>query len=196
MKFSSLVKGTRARKTIQFPVPGATRNEAGEWTGAVVDVDLRPLTPSELAECFEAAASYAKARGVEARDGEPIFDLAFRAQVVLRSALDAEKKDEAVPFFDSVDQILGGDFSDGHLLYLFELADSWQAECSPQIPKLDPSVFQRVTVSAAKGESGDFLALAPAIRWLCFRTLAALYATSLLRKSDSGESSLAPSNAS
>lgn len=192
--FANLLKGTRARKTVTFPLQGAKANADGTWTGDVVPVDIRPLTPFELAECYARAAAYAKERNVEPRDGEPVYDIALRANFIVAATLDVDDKTNAKPFFASVDELLtADDLTDAHVGYLFELCEHWQLECSPQVKTLDADTFRKVTLSAVEGDALPFLSLVPGTRWLYMRSLASLYTSSLQARSVSGPTSQEPS---
>lgn len=189
-RFADVLKGTRARKAATFPLPGAKASADGTWEGGTVKVDLRPLTPAELASCYAAAAEYAKARGVAAVDGEPVYDIAIRSHVIALAVLDCDEQTKAVPFFASAEEVMSADgITDAHVGYLYELCEHWQLECSPQIKTLDAKTFEKVTISAAEGDALPFLSLVPGTRWLYTRSLASLYLASLRSRSLSGQGS-------
>lgn len=188
---SQVLKGTRARKLVDFPLPGAKAKDGGGFDGDTVQVAVRVLSPTEIVTAREKAAEYATQRGSKAEEGEPIYDLAFRAHTIAIAVLDADQEDVDAPFFDGgFDQIMTADgLTDAHYAYLHELVEQFQFECSPRIAKLTSDVFQQVTKGLVQQDYLPFLRLARGTQALYMRSLASLYVSSLQSKSPSGGSS-------
>jgi hypothetical protein len=185
VKFSDVVRGTRARKRVSIDIGGDP-----------VEIDLRPLNVAEEAGVLERARAFAKASGVDApREGDPIYDLALATEIIAIGCVDPESSEtDPKPFFDvGASQIRASKLlSREHVLYLAELQAIHQEACSPfrrTVPAED--LFERAK-KIADGDPDPFVELPPQMRWLFTRGLASLLLTSLLDKSLSGSLSPPP----
>ena len=167
MRFSAIQKGTLARRSVDLPIGGVP-----------VPVDVRPLHGREEIEALSLARRYAIAKGLDnPKEGEPVYDLAVMAHVVLLAAVDHESPEGApVPFFDHVDQVIELDRDRIQLLY--EAQSEWQEETSPRRTKLTPEQYAGLVFALAT-EEGDGSADDPFLRRLpratlvsCMRTMA------------------------
>lgn len=179
MKFSAIVQGTRARQRVELPLQGAKLDAAsGDWIGATVEVDLRPLLPEELATVQAQATAYAKKKDVPAEAGNTVFDMALAIFTVHAAAMDPDQPDKDVSFFDVAPETLfrAEAVSLDALVYVYERQILWQMESSPR-----PGF---ITADELEGElermggDGDkltffFAALQPGARLMCLRTMAA-----------------------
>lgn len=186
MKFSQIIRGTRARKTVT--IEGIDTPE-----GAPIPIDVRPLNGLEQAETLAKARAFAESRGVkEPRDGEPIYDLGKQVYTLLLACLDHESPGDAPrPFFASADEILEGLDRDRRS-YLYELQEMWEDECAPRPSSMESKDFLAWCMevcSAPEGDDGPFVRLRPVLRWSCVRTLAAIHVLSQTHKSESGSRS-------
>lgn len=182
---SSVLKAERPRKPVTFPLVGAKATGDGGFDGPTVKLFVQVLTPSALAAVHEKAAEFAKSRGGEAKEGDPLYDIAHRAHMLVAACID---EDTGGPFFDGgFDQVMTADgLTDGHLAYLLELVEQWQFECSPRIAKLTEEIFTRVTKGAVADDAIPFSQLARGTQWLYLRSLASLYVSSLRSRSQPG----------
>lgn len=185
---SSVLKTKVQPKRVTFPLVGAKALDAGGFDGPTVEVDIDVLTPAALATAHERAAEFAKAHNGKPDEGDPSYDLAYRAHVLVAACKDTEG---GGAFFDGgFDQIMTAEgLTDGHLAYLLELVEQWQFECSPRIAKLNEELFTRVTKGAVTDDALPFSALARGTQWLYLRTLARLYVSCLQSKSLPGSPS-------
>lgn len=185
---SSVLKAERPNRRVTFPLIGATALDSGGFEGPTVEVDLRILTPTAWATAHEKASEFASARGGKAEEGDPSYDIARRAHLLVAACLDI---DTGGPFFDGgFDQIMTADgLTDGHLAYLLELVEQWQFDCSPRIAKLNEELFTRVTKGAVADDALPFSQLARGTQWLYTRTLARLYVSLLQSRSLPGSPS-------
>lgn len=180
MKFRQIASGTRARKSLELPlIQGAE----------AVHVDVRPLTTAEDIEALAKARAYAVEQGLpEPKEGQPVYDLAVMAFVLVLAAVDHDSPAEApAPFFDEVAQPLSLDRDALQLLYEAQVA--WEEECSPRKKELTPGEYAGLVMRLAEGDgSGDdpFLRKLPrAVLVSCMRTMACQLLGSPLLKSPS-----------
>lgn len=185
-RFRQITQGTRARKA--FPFQASTSSD-----GEPVQVDLRPLTSAEEVDALAQARAYAVARGlVEPKEGQPVYDLAVMAFVVLLATLDHDSPaDKPAPFFDDVEQVLTLDRD--RLSLLYEAQVSWQELCSPRPTKLSPEEYAGLVYALATEEVGDavspFVARLPRATLVsCARTMARQLLTSPTPRSSSSSS--------
>lgn len=185
MKFSQIIRGTRARKTVT--IEGIETPD-----GAAIPIDVRPLNGLEQADTLGKARAFAEARGVkEPRDGEPIYDLGKQVYTLLLACLDHDSpSDKPAPFFASADEVL--ELDRDRRSYLYELQEMWEDECAPRPSAMESKDFLSwcMDVCAAnEGDDGPFVQLRPVLRWSCVRTLAAIHVLSQTHKSASGSPS-------
>lgn len=167
MKFRQIASGTRARKSLEIELlQGA----------APLLVDVRPLTTAEEIDALARARAYAVEHGLpDPKEGQPVYDLAVMAHVLLLAAVDHDSPAEApAPFFDAIEQPLSLDRDALQLLYEGQVA--WQEECSPRKTELTPGEYAGLVMRLAEGDgSADdpFLRRLPrAVLVSCMRTMA------------------------
>ena len=135
--FSNIVKGKRARKTIELPLVGTKLDpKTGEWVGDTIKLDIRILTGTEQIAALERAMATAKSKGVDKpEDGDPIYDLALVSETLALACIDSDSPESApVPFFSSATEILESPIlTKDHLAFLSESLLSWQDDCSPRL---------------------------------------------------------------
>jgi hypothetical protein len=147
-RFGLISKGTQARKTVQFLPPSVGEVEA-------IPVDLRVLTSDEEMAAQAAAHKLAKARGLDdPKEGQPVFDLALMAYVVLTAAIDHDSAPaHPQPFFDTIDQVLSLDRD--RLALLYEAQEAFQQEVSPRQLTFTTAEYISLISLAANGEAAD-----------------------------------------
>lgn len=184
--WNQIRKGTRARRRVLLPlsdgpIPLRTSDEGlrlDPSSADVVQLDLRPLTSGEQGEVLARAHADAQARGVQAPGaGNPIYDLAEMEHTLLLCCVDPDSPPEAPrPLFSSIEEIrsdpaLGSD----RVVYLFELFQQYQDECSPQRRhlSLDEAMASMLLLAGEETDARRFFeSLGPGLRWICMRTLA------------------------
>jgi hypothetical protein len=121
MKFSNVVLGTRAEKSIEM-----------EIRGVVFPFALRPLTGTEEGDALARATEYAtEKKAAKVESGNPLFDLALMLESLAIACVDVDSpKDARAPCFSSAREI--ADALDGEqIAWLYARYEIWQAECSP-----------------------------------------------------------------
>lgn len=143
MRFRQIAQGTRARKSLELSLLQGT---------PPVTVDLRPLTSAEEIDALARARSLAVEKGLsDPKEGQPVYDLAVMAFVVLLAAVDHDSpKDAPVPFFDGVEQPLSLDRDALQLLYEAQVV--WQEECSPRQMELTTGQYAGLVMNLAEGD--------------------------------------------
>lgn len=166
MKFRQIAGGTRARKMLELQLfPGVEP----------VRVDVRVLAVEEEIEALAQARAYAAQKGLDdPKEGQPVYDLAVMAFVVLLATVDHDSPtDQPAPFFDSVEQPLSLDRDALQLLY--EAQVLWQEQCSPRKLTLSDAEYVGLVMRLAEGESDNdpFLERLPrASLVICMRIMA------------------------
>jgi hypothetical protein len=201
--WNQIRKGTRARRRVVLPlsdgpIPLYTREgklELDPANAEVVQLDLRPLTSGEQSDVLARAHADAVARGVQdPRAGNPIYDLAEMEHTLLLCCVDPDSPQEApMPLFASIEEIrrdpaLGSD----RVVYLFELFQQFQDECSPQRRHLtlDEAIASMLLLAGEEEDARRFFeSLGPGLRWICMRTLALQLQISQTPSSPSGSPS-------
>lgn len=196
--FGQIIKGTRARKRVTLPLAGASCDPATlEWKGAVVELDLRALSPLERAEVTAAARAFAVEKGVaDPNADEALYVQGLMLHTLAVACIDAESPEDAPrPFFDGgFEQLYKTEaLSTDHIAYLYELQEMWEDEVSPRVNTVKAADLIATTLKAASGDAYFFVRLRPSTRWSCFRTMAARLLDSLTRSSGPGSSSEAAS---
>jgi hypothetical protein len=181
-KFSDIQKGTRARRTIEFPadntrckllvpLPELADQQARDqerWEkeraaqpgqaapiapGATVKVDLRVLSGEEEAVVLDKARKFAIGRGVKVpRDGEPIYDLAVMIETLALACVDSESPEEAPALFFESSREILDGMDRERIVYVYTVWETWQEECSPQAKTMPPEEFFDIVVRAADSE--------------------------------------------
>jgi hypothetical protein len=139
VKYAQAMKGRRAERTLNCPIPGS---ETGLTCVAVA------MAGDEEAECLAFALKYAKDKGVAAEHatmGNPLYDLAYAAKVVELTIRDPSSgepgrraptfdgtclKLDGQPYGSGVEEILG-ELQRETIMYLFRIAEHWADEVSP-----------------------------------------------------------------
>lgn len=189
MKFKDVIKGTRAVRTIPFPL---FQNPDSTEPQKAIDVGLRPLNGTELADVLEQAAFKAKEKGVaEPKAGDPLYDFWLQVHTIFLGCVDPDDpKPESsdARFFSSIDEILSApNLGRDGIAYLYEAQEAWQAHCSPGTRNEDQSFWGQVTELAATNDPLGFAALHPTSRWIFARSMAVQLLSLLQSKSPSGQ---------
>jgi hypothetical protein len=178
MKFSDVLRGTRATRDVVLPI----------W-GQDVPLAVRPLNGLETSMVLERGRAFAVAKGVsDPKDGDRLYDLGLMAHTLAIACVDREGTEK--PFFDGgVEQILEALDAD-RIVLLYEAQQALQDECAGRITKLDPATYMAKVVEVAEAkENEDPLAdLRPSMRRAWERTTAAQL-WSLLRSRSASTSS-------
>jgi hypothetical protein len=187
-KYSSIVQGPRARKTIDLPRPGAVVDmETGAWRGPTIKLDVRPLRGDEHDQVLADAKKYAEKLGAnDPIEGEELFERGRLLHTLAIACVDTDSPvDAPQAFFDGgVEQILTADeLTPEVLAYLYEHQQLWQDEVSPLVKSMTPAEFATAVVRTASGENGDmsfFVSARPGMRWSFTLSMAKLLAASTL----------------
>jgi hypothetical protein len=182
MKLSSLAAardGKRAESPITFPL--AINGESQEVT-----VLASPLTGAEESRVLVFALEYAKAKGAEPKEGEPLFDLAVMVKTIELGILDPDSPPTArTPFADGgpdqVLELLGRET----IAFLYEAQQQWQDMCSPSVRRVKAEeLIEHIIALAEADDDLPFVRLSPGLRWICTRSMARLLTSSLGDKLD------------
>ncbi|WP_394847402.1 hypothetical protein LZC95_08045 [Pendulispora brunnea] len=177
MKLSALSNarlGAKAERPITIPI--ALGDDGVIDTPCVVV----PLTAAQDAEVLTFALEYARARGAEPKEGEPLFDLACMVKTIELSVRDVDSPREArEPFFDGgTDQVLQF-LSRETIVFVYERQQIWQDECSPSVRRVSAAdLVDHITRIAEAEDDLPFVVLSPAMRWICTRIMARLHLAS------------------
>lgn len=165
MKFSEVRLGTRAERPITF-----------EWHGESCSCAQRPLTGEEEGLALSRATDYAKEqRAVEAKPGNPLFDVGYMANVLALSTIDVDSPAAARElYFKDAAEVLGK--LDCELMqFLFARHEAWQQECSPTRAKLPGDQLIATLIRIVEGEDDlPFAQLRPGAQLSLLRTTGAL----------------------
>jgi len=164
LKFSQVVLGKRAERTITFEFRGVRHNAL-----------VRPLDAIEEGLTLSRATAYAQEhKAIESKPGNPLWDLGLMANIVALAYLDPESPENAREhYFDSVAQVMS---LDGELLqHLHARQEIWQQECSPTKATLHGGELINALVKIVEDDSdASFLEYRPFIQLSLLRTTAAL----------------------
>ncbi|MEJ7728217.1 MAG: hypothetical protein WKG00_03295 [Polyangiaceae bacterium] len=147
-KFSQIAQGAAARRLYTLTLMG----------GAEVTCAIVPLLSFDELEALAAAQAATKARAATPTDGDPIYELEKRIQVIVRACVDADSPPDAPqPFFDGgVDQIrhprTGLDRD--RILLLYEQWRAHQDDCAPPMANLTPGEYVQQIFAHAAAEAG------------------------------------------
>jgi len=199
-KYSAVVQGPRARKTIDLPRPGAVVDmETGEWRGPTIKLDVRPLRGDEYDQVLADAKKYAEKLGAtDPVEGDELFERGRLLHTLAIACVDKDSPADAPqPFFDGgVEQILTSDeLTPEVLAYLYEHQQLWQDAVSPLVKSMTPAEFATAVIRTASGENGDmsfFVSARPGMRWSFTLSMAKLLAASTLLASLSTSTSEPP----
>lgn len=197
---TDVTSGTRARRTVDLPIEGATANMlAGGWEGRTVPVDVRLLNPGEEAAILQHARAFAIARGVEGPgDGDPLYEMGKQVHRARLACVEtASPPDAPVPFFGSEEAMLASSvITLEHIAYLSEFQETFQNLVSPRELALSGPAFLETVKRVAGGDMLPFLQMRPGTRWIFTRTLAEGFVTlPLLRSVSTSVSEEPPTSA-
>jgi hypothetical protein len=176
--FSELALGTQA-----------TRDAEVEFlNGAKDKLAIRVLDGLEEALVISRAKAFCESQNA-GTDGDLVL-IARAAHRIAIACLDVE--DHEKPYFDGgFDQIMASkQLGRDRILYLAEMQELWQDQCSPSLLRLGDAEFTKRVREIALSENPDpFVELRPGLRWSFTRTLALRELESLQRRSLPGSSS-------
>lgn len=217
MKLRDIQLGTRAIKRIPLPLV----NRANPLTGDLpelasqrltdasaafaagqqptpdhVDVGVRALTPDELADVYSKASEFARSKGGEARDTDPIYNLGLHIYVCAIACVDPDTNPaDPDPFFGkrgdlesaALELLSSSHIGRDGIAYLANAQGVWQDLISPSAMRMSP---RQLVDAVAKLGSEDtqvafdtFLALGPKMQWDSVRFMASQLALLLTPKS-------------
>lgn len=193
-KFSDVVKGTRARRPIKLPLPGATVDpKTGEWVGPTVDLDIRPINDEDDAKVKAGALAFAKAHGLaEASPGDPLYEQGRELHLLAIACIDRSSPEDAPAlFFDGGwEQIHKSEVMTPEVRkYLALQQEIFQYEVNPLMASMSK---EEMIIAAAKMAGGDlafFVNMQPGMQWSYTRTSAVLLMSFLQSNSPSSSSS-------
>ncbi len=191
--YSSITQGTRLRKRVTLPRPGAVLDlETGKWKGPTFELDVRALRIDEADKVEAQARAYAKGLTSDIESTDDLVDRGRKLHTIALAYIDADSPADApVPAFDGgVEQIAASEELTQELIeFLYEQQQIWQDETNPLVAKMRPQDFVNAVVRTATGEDGDmsfFVSSRPGMRWSFALSMARLLATSQTLKSLSG----------
>jgi hypothetical protein len=180
-KFSDVIQGTRARKPIKLPLPGAQIDgETGAWLGPVVDLLVRPLRDDEHALVLAKGLAFARKHGLqEPGAGDPLYEKGVMIETLALTCLDSESPTDGAPvfFFDGVDAATKADigaFEQIHrsevmtpeiIAYLYMQQQLFQDEVNPLLKSMSPSEFMAAAIKTAQGDMSFFVHSRPGMQW-------------------------------
>lgn len=187
-KFSTVVQGTRARKPIKLPLPGAQYNiDKDEWVGPTDELVVRALRDDEHADVVAEARAFAIKRGLEnPEDGDPLYEKGKMLHTLTIACLDKDSPiEKSEPYFDGGwEQIHKAEnLTPEVIAYLYFQQQLWQDEVNPLNKSLTDTQFMAAAIKTAQGDMSFFVNSRRGIQWSFMRTLAsqlvALHASSL-----------------
>lgn len=135
-RFENILKGNKARKTVEFPAPIDAENPESKLL-----VDLVILAGDEEAEALAAAREYAKGKGSEdPKGGDPHYDLGLMVHTLARACLDPDVPGSFVFFFGAggadkdfkaMAEVILARLDRERIAYLHGLQQVWQTELAP-----------------------------------------------------------------
>jgi hypothetical protein len=182
-KFSTVIQGIRARKSIKLPLPGAHVDaETGQWVGPTVDLDVRALRDDEHTDVLAFALQFARKNGLEEPgDGDPLYEKGRMLKTLALACVDTDSpKDDPKPFFDgivdgqdvgAVAQIQKSEIMTPEVTaYLFMQQELLQDEVNPLLKTMTPVEFMAAAIKTAGGDQSFFVNSRPGMRWSFLRT--------------------------
>lgn len=174
-KFSNIVKGTRALKSVAFTI----------W-GTEATLAVRPMTGVEEGEAFSAGRAYAVCKGVaEPKDTDRVYEIGVMSNTIAIACVDPDAPDTR--YFANAAEVMENLDTD-RIAYLFEAQQLWQDECSPRITKVNQQEWAAMVIAVAEAAVSDN----PLARWRPVtqrdftRILASRYMDLLLHRSNFG----------
>jgi hypothetical protein len=164
LKFSQVVAGKRSERPVTF-----------EFRGVTHTASVRPLDANEEGLALARATAYAQEqKALEAKPGNPLFDLGLMANIVALAFVDPDSPENAREhYFDNVAQVMS---LDGELLaHLHARQEIWQQECSPTKANLRGDELLNALVKIVEDETdSSFLGYRQFTLLTLLRTTAAL----------------------
>jgi hypothetical protein len=189
LKFADLLKGTKARKTVEFPRQ-ATVLDTEKVPG--IEIDLVVLTGEQESEALKRARAFAVKNGVESPQlGEPIYDLGLMVETLALAVIDHDSPADApARFFASADEILKH-LDRERIVYLYTLQQTYQDALSPTLGHLTEEQVIETVIRFADEEDPyvPFEKLRPTILGSCFLSMARQLRGLLLTRSRPGNTS-------
>lgn len=183
MKWSSLVRGRRARKR-------GVKLQPLDATEPLL-VDFRVLDGVDHSDVVAFAADFARSRGSVAKDGETAYEFGKAVKTLHLAVTDPESSDDKPePFFASTAEVLEALDADRIMALAFQ-HKFFQDTTSPMAHSLTDDDFARLVVSIAAAEEGDedpFEMLRPALLKDFVRSLASRLLLSLELNSSTSSS--------
>ncbi len=194
--FSTIIKGTRAVKVIDFPadntrcalladLPELAAQRAQDAQAAArpeqatpeaqPKIGLRVLTGIETAECLHKAREFAISKGVASpAAGDPIYDLGIMVHTLAIGCVDPDSPESSrALFFDGgASQILEG-LDQDRIAFLYARHEIWQDECSPQALRLTTQdAYAHIVKVTVSDDDTVFTQMRPGLAWTLFRFMA------------------------
>lgn len=185
MKFSRVAQGKRARDEVVFTTTDGVECKAS----------MRPILGDLEATVLERALAFAKSRGVgevNAKPGEPIYELGYEVATIALALIDPDEPEGTSPYFDGGEAQVLQHLDRDRIALLYERHQAFQDTVSPRPRSLDQAEFFAKLLEIAASEEGDdgpFASLRPALLKSFARTLAKQHLISLGLKSNSGSPS-------
>jgi hypothetical protein len=154
MKARDLLKGRKARKTFTVELPSSDPGGDPE----TFDVDLTVLDGEREAMVLQGAREYAKQRGGEGKEGEPLYELGHMVHTIALAIVDVDVKDKDEPFFESVDEVLRShELGRDGIVYLYHAQKAFQQKVAPgrKIGET-PAQYIELVMKTAEAETTDF----------------------------------------
>ena len=196
-KFSEVAAGTRARRRIKLPLPGAqVDTETGGWVGPTAELDVRVLRDDEYSEVLALALAFAKKRGLEnPEDGDALYERGKMLHTLAVACLDMASPVEAPePYFDGGwEQITKSECMTPEVVgYLYLQQQLFQDEVNPLLVSLPTATLIGAAIKTAGGDLSFFVNSRPGVQWSFLRTLANHLVASLAVSSPSSQPSAPP----
>ena len=178
MKFSQIVKGTRATRDVDFTIWGATARCA-----------VRPMTGLEEGDAMAAGRAYAVSKGIaDPKPTDRVYEIGVMVHTLAVACIDPDNHDAL--YFSSAGEILENLDTD-RIAYLYEAQQLFQDECSSRVSKMGEAEWVATVLEVAEAAISDN----PLARWPLTtqrdfqRILASRYIGLLMHKSSSGSDS-------
>lgn len=166
MKFSEVKQGTRSERPVTLEHRGVTHRFA-----------LRPMTGDEEGLALSRATAYAQGQhAIEAKPGNPLFDLGYMANVLAITSVDEDSPPEArQPYFDGGASQILAELGSEDIAYLHARQELFQQECSPTRSRMSGAELTAELVRIVEAEDDrPFSRLRPYAQWTLLRTTGAL----------------------
>jgi len=135
-RFEDIMRGNKARKSVEFPAPIDAENPDKKLT-----VDLVVLSGEEEADALAAAREYAKSKGSdEPKGGDPHYDLGLMVHTIARSCVDPDVpgafcfffgQGESDRNFNAMADLILSRLDRERIAFLHGIQQVWQSELAP-----------------------------------------------------------------